>query len=287
MSTNSSSPMLTIGIPVFNGQNTIIQTLESCTKLSVKFVRIIISDNASTDNTFEIAQSFATRFDNISIFRHHQNLGPGNNFQYLLDNCNTDFFMWLAADDVISDGFNIDEIIHLFQRYPNSIAVSPLSFVGDVGFEIPDRGNRSLCYNSFLNTILYLFLPGVNSRFYSIYRTRKLRLLYSSVFGVDRGNYLASDVVFSAAVLREGKWPMASSFVLKRKPGISSDGWRLRKIYAKGLFDTLFPSVKFVRQIVGMVPPLEKLPVLLIASLLYFRFFIGPLKHRLNKNARR
>lgn len=132
-----------------------------------------------------------------------------------------------------------------------------------------------------MNTLRFLLRPGVNSRYYSIYRTERLRALFAGTFGVGNGGYFASDIVFSVAVLREGEWPQAASFVLKRKPGISADGWKLRRVFAKGLLEAVFPSVKFIRQIIGMVSLPEKLPVLLVSSLLYFRYLVGPLRHRL------
>lgn len=285
--TRISTQRLTIGIPVFNGEKTLKETLDCCAKFSGDSVQVVVSDNASTDGTFSLAQSFSERFPHISIYRHEQNVGAANNFKYLLDSCRTEYFMWLAADDVIADSLSLAEIEHLFLQYPRAAAISPFAIVGELGSEVPDRGNRSLLGSCGMNTLHYLLRPGVNSRYYSIYRTDRLRALFTSTFGVGNGGYFASDIVFSAAVLREGEWPQAASFLLTRKPGISSDGWKLRKEYANGLFDAVFPSVKFIRQIVGIAPLYEKLPVLLVSSLLYVRYLIGPLKHRLAKYHRR
>jgi glycosyltransferase involved in cell wall biosynthesis len=276
-------PRFTFGIPVYNGEHTLKETLDCCANLPADQVRVLVSDNGSTDGTYAMAQAFAERCPHISVYRHEQNVGAANNFKYLLDSCCTEYFMWLAADDVIADSLSLAEVELLFQHYPRAMAVSPFAMVGEVGAQVPDRGNRSLVGSCGENTLRFLLRPGVNSRFYSVYRTERLRALFASTFGVNNGGYFASDIAFSVAVLRQGEWPLAQSFVLSRKPGISSDGWKLRKVYAKGLLDAVFPSVKFIRQIVGMSTPLEKLPVLLVSSLLYVRYFIGPLKHRLAK----
>jgi glycosyltransferase involved in cell wall biosynthesis len=282
-----STPRLTIGIPVYNGESTLKETLDSCAKLPGDLVRVLISDNGSTDSTYAMAQAYAERYPHISVYRHEQNVGGANNFKYLLDSCRTEYFMWLAADDVIADSLSLAEVERLFQQYPRAMAVSPYAMVGEVEAQVPDRGNRSLVGSRAENTLRFLLRPGVNSRFYSIYRTERLRALFARIFGEGNGGYYASDIVFSVAVLSEGDWPLAPSFVLSRKPGISADGWKLRKAYAKGLLGAVFPSVQFILEIVGMSPLVQKLPVLLVSSLLYFRYLIGPVRHRLANFSRR
>lgn len=270
----------TFGIPVYNGQETLQETLDCCTLLPADLVEVVVSDNGSTDKTYEIAKQYADQYPHITVVRHEKNLGAANNFKYLLDACRTEYFMWLAADDVI-ERLDLAEVDLLFQEYPNAIAISPFAMVGDVGAQTPDRGNKSLVGARYGNIIRFLLRPGVNSRFYSIYRTSRLRALFADTFGLGNGGYYASDIAFSVAVLKQGEWPLAWSFVLSRKPGISADGWKLRKTYSKSLMGAVFPSMKFIRQIVGMVSPLQKLPVLLAALQLYCRYMIGPLRHRL------
>ena len=273
------SPCFTIGIPVFNGQDTLKETLESCAKVPAEAVRVIVIDNCSTDATYEIAQDHASSYPHMTVFRHEQNVGAANNFKYLLDTCQTEYFMWLAADDVI-ESMDLTEVERLFELYPRAIAVAPFAMVGYP--LVPDRGNRPLVCSASRNVLKFLLRPGVNSRFYSIYRTERLRKIFASTFGTGNGGYFASDIVFSVAVLREGEWPLAESCVLTRKPGISADGWKLRKSFAKSLLGAVFPSKKFIHQIVGMVSVAEKIPVLLVVSLLYLRYFIGPVRHRLS-----
>lgn len=280
-------PRLTIGVPVYNGEHSLAETLNCCAKLPTDLVRVVISDNGSTDGTYNIAESFAAQYHNVSVHRQDRNLGAANNFKYLLDICNTEYFMWLAADDVIADSLSLAEAERLFEEYPKAIALSPFAMVDDAGAQVPDRGNGSLVGNPACNTLNFLLRPGVNSRFYSIYRTQCLRPIYSSIFVDCNGHYYGSDIVFSSAVLRKYEWPMAPSFVLFRKPGLSSDGWKLRRTLSKNLLGALFPSVNFIRQIVGMAPLVEKLPVLLVGSLLYLRYLIGPIRHQIKKYLRR
>jgi glycosyltransferase involved in cell wall biosynthesis len=278
-----STPRLTIGIPVYNGVNTIKETLDCCAKLSGDLIQVVVSDNCSTDGTFALVQSVSERCPNISVFRHEQNVGAANNFKFLLDGCRTEYFMWLGADDVCAPSLNLAAVERLFQQYPQAMAVSPFAMVGEVDAQVPDRGNRSLVNSRAENTLSFLLRPGVNSRFYSIYRTERLRNLFARMSGLGNEGYFASDITFSVAVLREGEWPMEPAFVLSRKPGISADGWQLRKSLSRSWLGAAFPSVRFIREIVDMAQPIHKIPVLMVASILYVRYLIGPIRHRLAK----
>jgi glycosyltransferase involved in cell wall biosynthesis len=279
--TSSSYIKFTIGIPVFNGQKTLGETLESCKNLPCEMVNIIISDNNSTDETYEIAKTYTNKYSNFNLYKHETNLGPTHNFNFLLKNCKTEFFMWLAADDIISETLDFSEIERLMNQYPDAIGVSPYALVEDLGRCVVDSGNQTLVGPRLINILRYLLKPGVNSRFYSIYRTERLRALHGSIFEPNEPDYFGSDIVFSVGVLHEGVWPMATNFILNRKAGISADGWKIRKIFSKNLLSALIPSAKFVKKIVGMCSTVDKIPVLLVASMLYIRYLIGPAKHKL------
>lgn len=71
---------------------------------SVLPTEIIISDNASDGNDAELVfREFETAFTNIRYFRQEKNVGAINNFVWLLENANSDRFMWLADDDELHD----------------------------------------------------------------------------------------------------------------------------------------------------------------------------------------
>ena len=58
---------VTIGIPVYNGEDRLDITLASLVEHHGGVKEIFISDNASTDRTPEIAQKYADKYDNIHI----------------------------------------------------------------------------------------------------------------------------------------------------------------------------------------------------------------------------
>ena len=72
-----------------------------------RFNLVIIDDN-STDNTWEVISNFAKSDNRITAYRNEKNLGGSENFNYaanksLEDHPNAEFFTWIGPDDRYSD----------------------------------------------------------------------------------------------------------------------------------------------------------------------------------------
>lgn len=92
-------PAVSIGLPVHNGGEFVRKAVESLLAQTFTHFELIISDNASTDNTSEICQEFAARDSRIRYVRQPQNEGAMTNFRFVLDAAAAHYFMWAAADD--------------------------------------------------------------------------------------------------------------------------------------------------------------------------------------------
>ena len=66
---------VTIGLPVYNGEKFIHKCLDSLLKQTFKNFIIIISDNASTDNTKKICQEYSQKDKRIQYIRQEKILG--------------------------------------------------------------------------------------------------------------------------------------------------------------------------------------------------------------------
>jgi protein O-GlcNAc transferase len=108
-----SDGSVTIGIPVYNEEKYLKATIISAINQTYKNIKIIISDNNSTDNSFLIAQEFVDKFGNLAVVKHEENIGALNNFKYSLDNAKTEYFMWLGAHDVITKTYIEDSVNYL------------------------------------------------------------------------------------------------------------------------------------------------------------------------------
>lgn len=93
-------PKVSIGMPVYNGEPFIYKALDSLLTQTFADFELIISDNASTDQTGKICREYASKDPRIRYVRQVKNNGAVANFQYVLDEANGEYFMWAACDDI-------------------------------------------------------------------------------------------------------------------------------------------------------------------------------------------
>lgn len=99
------TPMVSIGMPVYNGENYIREALDSLLAQTFTDFELIISDNASDDKTEVICNEYAARDNRIRYIRQPQNIGATANFRFVLDQAQGKYFMWAAHDDVRDTDF--------------------------------------------------------------------------------------------------------------------------------------------------------------------------------------
>lgn len=92
-------PRVSIGVPVFNGQNYIAAALESLLAQTYSDFEIIISDNASTDGTATICEHFVKRDHRVRYLRQNENVGAARNFNKTFELARGEYFKWHAHDD--------------------------------------------------------------------------------------------------------------------------------------------------------------------------------------------
>ena len=75
-----SQPRVSIGLPVYNGEEFLEETLGSLLSQTIADFELVISDNASTDNTQNICLAYAAKDDRIRYYRNKHNIGCYGNF---------------------------------------------------------------------------------------------------------------------------------------------------------------------------------------------------------------
>lgn len=90
---------LGIGLPVYNGERFLRRTVESLLAQTFSGFELIISDNASTDGTEDIAREFASRDPRVRYRRHGRNLGMAANYNFVFGLAKGEYFKWATADD--------------------------------------------------------------------------------------------------------------------------------------------------------------------------------------------
>ncbi len=102
---STKQPYVSIGLPVYNGEKFIKEAIESILTQTFGNFELIISDNASTDNTEKICRQYAAQDTRISYHRHGENRGASWNFNHVFHLAKGKYFKWAAADDVCASSF--------------------------------------------------------------------------------------------------------------------------------------------------------------------------------------
>lgn len=97
---SNSGTKLTIGMPVYNSEAYVRDSLESLLGQTYADFVLLISDNASTDGTADICQDLARQDGRIRYHRNKENIGMSPNFNLVAQRCETPFFKWSTADDL-------------------------------------------------------------------------------------------------------------------------------------------------------------------------------------------
>ena len=95
-------PRLTVGLPAYNSERFLRETLDSILNQTFDDFTLVVSDNGSTDSTEEICREYANHDARVVYLRHEINRGAAWNFNQVFTHCNTPYFRWAAADDVFA-----------------------------------------------------------------------------------------------------------------------------------------------------------------------------------------
>lgn len=113
-------PLVSIGLPVYNGEQFLRQTLDSLLGQTYENLELIVSDNASTDGTGEICREYAGRDQRIHYYINAVNCGGAANMNRVFALSSGDYFMWASDEDYWAPDYvrscmdvlvNSDEII--------------------------------------------------------------------------------------------------------------------------------------------------------------------------------
>lgn len=122
---NQSAPLFSICIPNYNYAHYLRETVESVLNQDFEDFEIVIVDNCSTDNSWELMQQLAKEDQRIRIFRNEYNIGFAPNLQAASSKAKGKYINLLSADDNMSSGalsrykalitdFSEDDLVFLF-----------------------------------------------------------------------------------------------------------------------------------------------------------------------------
>ena len=96
----TSLPRLSIGLPVYNGEEYLAESLDALLGQSFTDYELIITDNASTDATEEISRRYAAQDSRIRYVKLDRNIGAAPNHNYVFTLARGELFKWASHDDL-------------------------------------------------------------------------------------------------------------------------------------------------------------------------------------------
>ena len=117
-------PRVSIGLTVFNSERYLEESIQSLLAQTFEDFELIISDNASTDRTKEIALAYAARDSRVRFVRNRMNIGVAGNFNQAFRLSSGEFFKWAAYDDLCARDF-LFRCVEVLDRDPDVVLAYP------------------------------------------------------------------------------------------------------------------------------------------------------------------
>jgi glycosyltransferase involved in cell wall biosynthesis len=112
-------PLISVIITNYNRESTIGLAIESALKQDYKNLEIIVSDNSSTDNSWDVINIYKNQ-PRIKLYRNNSNIGMWENFRVsIIERAQGEYFTFLNSDDVFINGSFITKAVNLISKYEN------------------------------------------------------------------------------------------------------------------------------------------------------------------------
>lgn len=170
-------PRVTIGLPVYNGERFLAETLDSLLAQTFTDFELVIADNASADSTQAICEAYAARDGRIRYYRNDENIGAAANYNKVFELARGQYFKWAAADDLCAPTF-LECCVRVLDNDPDVVlCYTRAKAIDDEGHVIKDYPGKTR-FNS----------PVARQRFYEFVLDPHPMV---AVFGIMRTEVLA------------------------------------------------------------------------------------------------
>jgi len=217
------TPKVSIGMPVYNMENTVQEAIDTILNQTFSDFQLIISDNASDDGTEEICRAAATQDSRIIYHRNPENI-LAENFRLTFLLSKGKYFMWAAADDSRKP--------EMVARCVESLDADPAAILAYTHTELldPKTGIRSLYYDPYrldqedpaeryASLVKSLDLGNV---IYGLYRRSVLNII--PPYGGSSPQFIPfNDAVFLTNVVLQGKVIQIPEMLFIRRRGKSKE----------------------------------------------------------------
>jgi len=211
----SIGELVSIGLPVRNGAQTLAGVVRSVLAQDYENVELVISDNASTDETEELCRGLAATDSRIVYHRQPQNVGLLGNFSQTVQLARGTFFRWLGDDDWIAPNY-ISRCMEAFAADSRLVLVTTqLTYVRPDGtdFTLPYAGSAFYSDDPIerLDELITLIIRG-NVPVDPLYGLARRTCLAA----IPRRQMIREDEVFATRLTLAGPWGHVPEVLARR-----------------------------------------------------------------------
>jgi glycosyltransferase involved in cell wall biosynthesis len=136
--TGERSPRVSIGLPVYNGERWLAQSVDSLLAQTFADFELILCDNASTDATEAICRRYADQDPRVRYVRNAENIGGMRNANLSFRLARGEYFRWAACDDRCEPTL-LERLVEELDKRPDVVVViSPSISVDHRGERLAD-----------------------------------------------------------------------------------------------------------------------------------------------------
>lgn len=211
---HNSVPVVSIGLPVYNGQRYLRSALDSLLSQNFRDFELIISDNASSDATPEICREYVALDHRIRYYRNEQNIGAAPNYNRVFELARGMYFKWMAHDDMLAPTY-LERCVAVLDANPGVVLCHSKTVFIDENDQVIGYDEDSLHFRH----------PSVFARYHAYLRVA--RNWINAVFGVMRtdvlrktvliGSYSSSDMILLADLILRGEFYEVPEYLFLRR----------------------------------------------------------------------
>lgn len=209
-----SSPVVSVGVPVYNGERYLRRALDSILGQSLSDLELIISDNASSDGTEGICRGYAGRNSRVRYIRQAHNIGAPRNWNFVVHEARGRFFKWASASDYSAPTM-LERCVNVLKGDPAVVVCTGLTQLVDENDQLMEVYTRDASIDEdspsarFAHIRAQLYRNNIQSAVVRLDALRSTRL--------DR-LYPTGDLVLTAELALYGKFEVIPEvFVFRRE----------------------------------------------------------------------
>jgi glycosyltransferase involved in cell wall biosynthesis len=220
-------PLVSVLVPSYNHQEYVIECLESIKNLRYPRLELILSDDCSSDATYELAEHWVQdnlgRFERAIAIRQPKNLGVVRNLQFLFDSAQGEYLAYIASDDVFVESSITDRLSLLLKDNSIDAVIGDSQLISESGAilqerRIPAHLSNDLCDKATMTGTLIRYWRFMCSAA----MIRRKALIEGGSIGRLPENLRIEDRYIFVRLAAQGKLGYANSIVAKYRHAVDS-----------------------------------------------------------------